>query len=117
MGTRISLSNGGGSAFPHPHPTISILTSDADVGFPALGGAGRAPGDALAPVVFWPEELLHLLAGNLNAYFSDNQTCRGTRTASQCHVQRKEGAEVCLLTKLWDLVMLYQSLSNIVVRI
>jgi len=76
------------TTFPHPNTIDSTcraktLTCNADVGFPALGGACRAPGNALAPVIFGPEELLDLLAGNLNAYLSDNQTCQGTSNAGQ----------------------------------
>lgn len=95
------------STFPHPNMIdsthrVKTLTCNADVGFAALGGACRAPGNTLAPVIFGPEELLNLLAGNLNAYLSDNQTCQGTSNMGQCYAYRQKersaGTEVCLQT-------------------
>lgn len=81
-------------------PRAQTLTCDADVGFPALGGARRAPGNALAPVIFGPEELLDLLPRNFDAHLSDNQTCEGTRNAGQCRADRQKegniGTEVSL---------------------
>lgn len=71
------------SAEHHPPGVHSqALTCNADVGFAALGGACGAPGNALAPVILRPKELLHLLPGNLDADLPDYQTCQG---ASNTH--------------------------------
>lgn len=42
---------------------IEVLTQvcNADIGPATLGGARRAPGHALAPVILQPEQLFHLL--------------------------------------------------------
>lgn len=57
----------------------AALTGDADVGAAALGGARRAPGHALAPIILQAKELLHLLPGHLNLHLPHQQPCRGTR--------------------------------------
>ena len=54
--------------FSHPVPntnthTALVLTCNADVGTVALGGASRAPGHTLAPVVLQTKQLLHLSPG------------------------------------------------------
>lgn len=89
----ISLPKATDPTFPHPNTIdstrrVKTLTCNADVGFPALGGACRAPGNTLAPIIFGPEELLDLLAGNLNAYLPDNQTCQGTSNIGQRYAYR-----------------------------
>lgn len=56
---------------------MRLLTGDADVGFAALGGPRRAPGHTLAPEVLGPEELLHLLPGDLYAGFPHHQAYGG----------------------------------------
>lgn len=52
------------------------LTSDADVGFAALGGPCRAPGNTLTPEVLGPKQLLHLLSSDLDAGLSHYQSCK-----------------------------------------
>lgn len=50
-----------------------MLTGDADVGFPTLGGPCRAPGHTLTPEVLRSKQLLHLLTCDLYAGFSHHQ--------------------------------------------
>lgn len=54
---------------------MRTLTGDADVGLAALGGPRGAPGHTLTPEVLGPEQLLHLLPGDLDAGFSYDQAC------------------------------------------
>lgn len=110
VGRKISLPHGRDLSFPHSSHTGAALTCNADVGLAALGGASWAPGDTLAPVVLGSKELFHLLAGNLDAHLTDDQTWQGTRSTGQNYAYRKEGSEVCL--QGWDLLMLCPSRSN-----
>lgn len=67
--------------------TMWELTCNAHICLPALRGARGAPGHALAPVVFRPEEFFHLLARNLNAHFPYNETWgekRRLKSAAAC---------------------------------
>lgn len=57
-------------------------TCDADVGPAALGGARRAPGYALAPVILQPEQLLHLLPRHLDLHLSHLQAWEEERDAA-----------------------------------
>lgn len=68
----------------HVTSTITvILTCNADMCLAAFGGSSRAPGHALAPVIFRTKQLLNLLTCNFNAGFSYHQTCgRNSRTES-----------------------------------
>lgn len=57
-------------------------TGDADIGSATLGGARRAPGHALAPVILQPKELLHLLPRHLNLHLAHPQAWEEKRVLS-----------------------------------
>lgn len=59
------------------------LTGDADIGPAALGGARRAPGHALAPVILQAKQLLHLLPGHLDLHLPHQKPCKGTEARHQ----------------------------------
>lgn len=56
-------------------------TCNADIGPATLGGARRAPGHALAPVIFQPKQLLHLLPQHLDLHLSHLQAWEEERDA------------------------------------
>ena len=56
-------------------------TCDADVGPATLGGACRAPGYTLAPVILQPEQLLYLLPRHLDLHLSHLQAWEEERDA------------------------------------
>lgn len=62
---------------------LGILTGDADVSFAALGGPRRAPSHTLTPEVLGPEQLLHLLTGDLYTGFSHHQACKDRRKTTE----------------------------------
>lgn len=114
------------SSAKHPSPGCRrrhSLTCNADVGFAALGGACGAPGHALAPVILRPEELLHLLPGNLDADLPHNQTCQGARNTGQCWLtdghKMSVVAEICSQS-CWETLQLstnIYSATRAVIRI
>lgn len=53
--------------------TSNILTGYAHGRLPALGGPQVAPRHALAPVVFRPVEVLHLLPADVDEHLPDLQ--------------------------------------------
>lgn len=58
------------------HKCRQLLTSDADRRLPALGGPQVAPRHTLAPIVFWPMKIFHLLSRHVDENLSDFQSCR-----------------------------------------
>ena len=56
-------------------------TCNADIGPATLGGARRAPGHALAPVILQPKQLLHLLPRHLDLHLSHLQAWEEKRDA------------------------------------
>lgn len=67
------------------------LTSDADVGFAALGGPCRAPGNTLTPEVLGPKQLLHLLPSDLYAGLSHYQSFEGNEKGDVlAHINREQ---------------------------
>lgn len=71
---------------------MRILTSDADMGFAALGGPRGAPGHTLTPEVLRAKQLLHLLPSDLYAGLSHYQACSGERRGSR---EDKDGNKRC----------------------
>lgn len=70
-------------------------TCDADVGPAALGGARRAPGYALAPVILQPEQLLHLLPRHLDLHLSHLQAWEEERDATDGGAGLRTGDPGC----------------------
>lgn len=61
-------------------------TCNADIGPVTLGGACRAPGHALAPVIFQSKQLLHLLPRHFNLHLSYPQAWEEERDGVWVHI-------------------------------